>query len=256
MTQELETLINAAENGDMWAQCELGNTYCMGTPGDVDYVKGREWYLRAAEQGNSVAMGNLGLIYYNGYGVDEDKEKSFDYFLQAAEHGNVLAMEQVANMYQEGCGVEPNAKEAGFWKFRAKSQKLYDENYEAIQAGLSEGKKLMDTQDYSRAEKQYIEVLRLIPDPQVVYKETAYVLTALGDIYEREEGYLAALRSYQEAYQVYAGRNNPYIPYMIGKCFYKLKNVEEATKFFKISYENSGQQFFAQDDNRYMELIQ
>ncbi len=48
-------------------------------------------YTKSAEQGDAWAQYNLGLIYKNGEGVSQDYEKAIDWFTKSAEQGFAVA---------------------------------------------------------------------------------------------------------------------------------------------------------------------
>ena len=43
--------------------------------------------MLAADEGDAYAQFNVGIHYYNGYGVKKDLEKAFEYFHLAAQQG-------------------------------------------------------------------------------------------------------------------------------------------------------------------------
>lgn len=77
----------AAEQGDAYAQCSLGECYYYGdgVPQDID--KAGKWYHQSAEQGYVGAHYRLGDYYYFGNGVAQDVEKSLDWYRRAAKQG-------------------------------------------------------------------------------------------------------------------------------------------------------------------------
>ena len=44
-------------------------------------------FMLAADEGDAYAQFNVGIHYYNGYGVKKDLEKAFEYFHLAAQQG-------------------------------------------------------------------------------------------------------------------------------------------------------------------------
>lgn len=57
-----DSLIPAAEKGDVEAQASLGLTYSFGLGVEKDYKLAAYWYEKAAKQGNALAQVSLGLI--------------------------------------------------------------------------------------------------------------------------------------------------------------------------------------------------
>jgi TPR repeat protein len=58
-----------------------------------------------AEQGNVFAQLNLGWMYRNGRGVPDQDVKAFNWYRKAAEQGNVKAQYNLGQMYANGEGV-------------------------------------------------------------------------------------------------------------------------------------------------------
>ena len=53
-----------------------------------DYSKAVKWFLKAAEQGDSWAQNDLGHCYSEGYGVSQDYNEAVRWYRKAAEQGN------------------------------------------------------------------------------------------------------------------------------------------------------------------------
>lgn len=78
----------AAEQGDAFAQCNLGSYYESGTGVNVDYEKSIYWYTKAAQQGHADAQMELGICYAKL----GDKESAMHWIYKAAEQGNKKAI--------------------------------------------------------------------------------------------------------------------------------------------------------------------
>ena len=48
---------------------------------------------------------------------------------------------------------------------------------------------------------------------------------------------------------------NQYIVYMIGKCYYKLNNEEDAGKYFRLAYEYGGTEIFEIDGGEFLKVV-
>ena len=64
--------LQAAAQGNVAAQFNLGVMYENGQGVRQDYVQAVQWYRKASEQGDAQAQYNLGLMYYDGRGVRQD----------------------------------------------------------------------------------------------------------------------------------------------------------------------------------------
>ena len=81
----------SAEQGDKWAQYNLGAMYDEGKGVTQDYAEAVKWYRKAADQGNAPAQYNLGLKYDNGQGVPKNEKTAVKLWKLAAKHGDVDA---------------------------------------------------------------------------------------------------------------------------------------------------------------------
>ncbi|MBQ0066650.1 MAG: SEL1-like repeat protein [Phascolarctobacterium sp.] len=81
--------LNAAEQGDAEAQFEVAFRYF--TYGE--YEQAVKWLRRAAENGNIEAQCHLGQCYYEGvgYGIEKDYEQAVKWLRKAAEQGSHYA---------------------------------------------------------------------------------------------------------------------------------------------------------------------
>lgn len=116
---DLDKLRAQAEQGDAWAQLNLGAAYdnAMGIPRDVD--KAILWYEKAAEQGLAEAQFNLAHIL-----VDEDisAARAARWMAKAAEQGMPDAEYLMGVIYAEGIGVAPDEAESRRWLQKAIAQ--------------------------------------------------------------------------------------------------------------------------------------
>ena len=112
---DLDTVRQAAEQGDATAQFNLGNMYANGEGVPQDDAEAVRWYRLAAEQGLASAQLNLGVMYATGDGVPEDKAETVQWYRQAAEQGLTEAQYNLGVMYGNGQGVPENDAEAVKW---------------------------------------------------------------------------------------------------------------------------------------------
>ena len=76
-----------AEQGNVFAQNNLGVMYKNGQGVLQDYKEAIKWYRLAAEQGNASAQFNLGVMYKNGYGVTQDYARAHMWYNLASAAG-------------------------------------------------------------------------------------------------------------------------------------------------------------------------
>lgn len=83
-------LLNAAEEGNVPAQTELGKMYYYGRSRAVNYKTAVKWFRGAAEQmlvSSAEAQYLLGRCYYSGEGVPMDRKEAQKWITLAAESG-------------------------------------------------------------------------------------------------------------------------------------------------------------------------
>ena len=81
-----------AEQGNAYAQHNLGVMYAKGLGVPQDYKEAVKWYRLAAAQGDASAQHNLGVMYGNGQGVIQDNVYAYMWFNIAAANGDAEAV--------------------------------------------------------------------------------------------------------------------------------------------------------------------
>lgn len=85
-SQDKQTLLAKAQQGDVSAQFWLGTGYEQGWFGKSDYREALKWLRRAAEHGNPDAQNCLGQMYEDGEGVPQNDVLAAKWYKKAAEH--------------------------------------------------------------------------------------------------------------------------------------------------------------------------
>ena len=117
----LPGLEEAAEAGDVEAQCQMGVIYWRGK---IDIEKAVGWLERASGSGHPEACRLLGFLLDNGDGVPQDRERAVELFLQGAEGGDRFAQYNTGIHFQNA----GNMDEAIRWFRRAVQQGVGDAN--------------------------------------------------------------------------------------------------------------------------------
>ena len=128
-TKAIELWTKAAEQGNAYAQNNLGVMYVKGEGVEQDFTKAIELWTKAAEQGNAGAQCNLGIMYYHGERVKQDFEKAFDLYTKAAVQGFPYAMGNLGEMYWKGNGVCEDKEAAFQWLLKAVEAIEKDDRY-------------------------------------------------------------------------------------------------------------------------------
>ena len=100
----LDTVRQAADQGDADAQNNLGFRYAEGRGVPQDDAEAARWFRLAAEQGYADAQLNLGAAYTDGRGVLKDDAEAVRWWGLAAEQGLVEALSE-GNGLELGRGV-------------------------------------------------------------------------------------------------------------------------------------------------------
>jgi hypothetical protein len=89
----------AAEQGNSWAQCNLGTLYAEGHGVPKAWREAVKWWRLAADQGHVTSQFNLGNWYSN---QGRDLKTAAEYYRQAAEQGHERAAEALRLAADEG----------------------------------------------------------------------------------------------------------------------------------------------------------
>jgi TPR repeat protein len=120
--QELidESLIAAANNGNVEAEFALGRKFSLGHGVVVDHVLAYRWYRKAAEKGHAQAQCAVAGYYQKGEVVAQDFVSAFSWFSKAAEQGDSKAQWNIGSMFASGAlSVKKDLKQAFAWCSRA-----------------------------------------------------------------------------------------------------------------------------------------
>ena len=119
----------AAEQGNAYAQMDLGSMYLDGRgvgqdPAEADrwFKRALDWLQDAAERGEAIAQWRLAVMYANALGVEWDDGKAVDWARRAALQGFRAAQLFLGNVYSMGQGVDQNYESAVAWFLRAAEQ--------------------------------------------------------------------------------------------------------------------------------------
>jgi len=109
-----KVITNAKTKGGkpIGVQNQIAYMYENGQGVERDLNKAFEWYTKSAEQGDEYAQYNLGVIYKNGQGVESDNKKAFEWYTKAAAQGNIDAQTDLGRLYATGEGVEKDLDKA------------------------------------------------------------------------------------------------------------------------------------------------
>ena len=103
----------AADRGDSYSQAEMGDAYADGNGVDQNMTEAIGWYRKAADQKEDWAKRQLGIIYlYGKNGVPRDPATAFQYLKESADDGNMGAQYYLGYMYDQGIFVQKDVRAA------------------------------------------------------------------------------------------------------------------------------------------------
>ena len=112
---DLDTVRQAADQGDAEAQYNLGVIYNNGEGVPKDDAEAVRWFQLAAEQGYAKAQFELGYKYRWGQGVPLDDAEAVRWYRLAAEQGDDIGQFSLGTMYAVGQGVRKDSVLAHMW---------------------------------------------------------------------------------------------------------------------------------------------
>ena len=121
--KSIRLLTEAAEQGYVPAQYQIGRIYLYGRGIPADYQKALLWEKKAAEQGDSRAQRDLAFMYERGFGVKPDPAQAAAWNRKAAAQGVADAQLHLAQALDHGAGVSKDPAEARQWYAKAAQQK-------------------------------------------------------------------------------------------------------------------------------------
>ena len=104
-----------AEQGDVYAQYNVGLMYDQGLGVPQSFRTAAKWYTLAAEGGHDWGQYNLGRMYEKGQGVLQDYKTAVKWYRIAAEQGHAFAQSNLGWMYRKGQGVPQDYVRAHMW---------------------------------------------------------------------------------------------------------------------------------------------
>ena len=118
-----------AENGNSFAQADLGDMFYHGVGVKQDDIQALKWFKKAANQSHSRAQYNLGTMYENGKGVKQDYNQAIKWWCVASEQGHYGAEYNLAMMFYRGTGVPKDREEAARRMLKVAKQHLPSAQY-------------------------------------------------------------------------------------------------------------------------------
>jgi TPR repeat protein len=107
--ESVKWLTLSAENGNYFAQNNLGFCYQNGCGVAFDMKEAIKWYTLAADQNLDKAQVNLGKIYYD---LLKDYPEAVKWFDLASKQGDAVAQLYLGRCYEQGAGLKKDKEKA------------------------------------------------------------------------------------------------------------------------------------------------
>lgn len=114
-TDNIELIVNKAEQGDAEAQNMLGDFYLLGIGVETRPDMAYQLYRSAAEKGHKDALSNLAYCLELGLGVNQNVTLALKLYKEAAYKGSVWAVKRLGDIYFDGKIVTGNIDTAADW---------------------------------------------------------------------------------------------------------------------------------------------
>jgi hypothetical protein len=108
----LNSLTQAADQGDAQARQIIGYLYYNGYGVPQNLSQAAKWYLKAAEQGLAVGESSIGWLYQQGWGVPRNYAESLRWNSRAADQGDANGQMNLGRLYLQGFGVPKDVARA------------------------------------------------------------------------------------------------------------------------------------------------
>ena len=133
--RDFSRLSMLSDNGNSFAQAQLGYMYSEGMGVTKNYSEALRLYRMAAAQGNTNAQANIGGAYAFGQGVTKDYAEAFKWYSMAANAGDADGQDGLGNLYERGLGVKKNQVEAIKYYSQASRNGSEDATYALARLG-------------------------------------------------------------------------------------------------------------------------
>lgn len=120
--ESFELYAQAAEQGDTFSLCKVGQMYAEGDGVEKDPVKAFEFFKRSSVDGNRDATFELGRCYFDGLGTEMDQDRGYELVLSSANEGFAPAQNYIGAIYANGEKVEKNDDIAFEWLKKSADQ--------------------------------------------------------------------------------------------------------------------------------------
>jgi len=132
---------------------------------------------------------------------------------------------------------------------------LSDELAEQVDTLAIRGDELFDKKEYEKAIEIYKKGIELVPEPKNEWETKLWFTAAIADAYWFLKKYTQALSYLEESLKVIGGKENTFIILRRGQVLFELSRIKDAKQELLKVYEIEGEDFFEDEDSKYLRLI-
>lgn len=130
---------------------------------------------------------------------------------------------------------------------RSVNRKLPGDIYKRIRARSAEGDELIDNDDFSGAERAWLEALELLPEPASEWDAYTRLWALIGDARYMADHDDEAVKAFDNACSGPGGMEDPWIRFMLGKALVHAGNRTRAVEELLAAYRLDGADLFEDD---------
>ena len=135
------------------------------------------------------------------------------------------------------------------------TKELDKDVHQSIVALCGIGDSALDKQDYVTSVGEYRKAWELIPEPQVDWNASTWVLTAIGDAYFQNGDFDYAIETLNYAMHCPNAIGNPFIHLRLGQCRLEEGSLDKAADELTRAYMGAGEEIFNAEDSKYFEFL-
>ena len=132
---------------------------------------------------------------------------------------------------------------------------LSDEIYDQIEEYSEQGNDYCDSEEWEKAIECFEKALDLLPEPKDDWEAATWLYVALGDAYFFLEKYAEAVDNFEAARMCPEGMANPFVLLRLGESYCEQGRTELAKNYLFEAYMMEGEEIFAEEDEKYLELV-
>ncbi len=132
---------------------------------------------------------------------------------------------------------------------------LPEKIFSRIKRHTEQGDQMMQAENFNQAVKEYQKAWNLLPEPRQLWQISTWIKVAQSEALITMENYTAAKEKILEGIICPGAVDNPLVHLLLGIACYETGDMDCAGKELQIAYELQGEDIFADEDEKYRQLI-